>query len=195
MGALFNSAPIRQSTVMPLLIRQELHVQSRLLIIWHSRTGASEALARVVYNGALSAAQSDEASNVDIVLKRADEITPEDITHASAYVFVCPENLAAISGQMKEMFDRCYYPVLGKVEGRAYTTIIAAGSDGRTAQAQIDRIAKGWRLKRIADPMIVNFSAQTPEEILAPKTIGSDDLNMCAEIGAAISHGLGIGMY
>ena len=170
-------------------------MQGRLLIIWHSRTGASEALARAVYYGAIATSDGKEANAADVVLKRADETEPDDILDASVYVFVCPENLAAISGLMKEMFDRCYYPVLGKVEGRAYATIIAAGSDGRTAQAQIDRIATGWRLKRITDPMIVDCLSQTPEEILAPKTIGSADLTACAEIGAAISHGIEIGMY
>ena len=50
--------------------------------------------------------------------------------------------------RMKEMFDRCYYPLLGRIEGRPYATLIAAGSDGRGAQAQIDRIVTGWRLRR-----------------------------------------------
>ncbi|MEP2736540.1 MAG: NAD(P)H-dependent oxidoreductase [Erythrobacter sp.] len=170
-------------------------MQNKLLIIWHSRTGASEALARAVFDGAVAAFSDDDPEVAKAILKRADETEPADILSASAYVFVCPENLAAISGLMKDMFDRCYYPVLGQIEGRSYATIIAAGSDGQNAQAQIDRIATGWRLKRIADPMIVNCHAQTPEEILTPKKIEAGDLNMCREIGAAISHGLEIGVY
>ena len=70
---------------------------------------------------------------------------------ASGYLFIGPENLAALSGAMKEMFDRCYYPCLGKLEGRPYATIICAGSDGENAQRQLDRIATGWRLKRVAE--------------------------------------------
>src|SRR3546814_9393780 len=66
---------------------------------------------------------------------------------------------------MKEMFDRCYYPCLGQLEGRPYATIICAGSDGENAQRQLDRIATGWRLKRVADRVIVNTAAQTPEAI------------------------------
>src|SRR3546814_13388234 len=77
---------------------------------------------------------------------------------------------------MKEMFDRCYYPCLGRIEGHAYATIICAGSDGENAQRQLDRIATGWRLRRVADPMIVNVGAQTPEAILAPQTIPADRL-------------------
>jgi multimeric flavodoxin WrbA len=114
---------------------------------------------------------------------------------AGGYLFVCPENLASMTGMMKEMFDRCYYPVLGRIEGRAYATMIAAGSDGEGAQRQIDRIATGWRLQRVAEPLIVNLSAQTPEAILAPKTVPANELGRCREIGAAMAEGLALGIF
>ncbi|WP_346773744.1 NAD(P)H-dependent oxidoreductase [Altererythrobacter sp. BO-6] len=114
---------------------------------------------------------------------------------ASAYLFVCPENLASMSGLMKEMFDRCYYPVLGRIEGHAYGTIIAAGSDGKGAQRQIDRIAKGWRLRRVVEPIIVNLGAQTPEEILAPKTPSKTSLDLAEQVGAALAEGIRMGIY
>lgn len=129
------------------------------------------------------------------VLIAADRATPEHILDADAYLFVCPENLASMSGMMKEMFDRTYYPVLGKIEGRAFATLIAAGSDGEGAQRQIDRIAKGWRLKRVADPLIVNFDAQSPERILAPKAVKDEDLAQCRDMGAALGEGLALGVF
>ncbi|WP_324743533.1 NAD(P)H-dependent oxidoreductase [Tsuneonella sp. CC-YZS046] len=125
----------------------------------------------------------------------AEQVRPGDFLAAKGYLFVCPENLASMSGAMKEMFDRCYYPVLGRIEGRAYATAIAAGSDGAGATAQIDRIVTGWRLKRVADPLIVNLQAQTPEEILAPKTLSEAQLRSCAELGAALSEGLALGIF
>lgn len=157
----------------------------QVLIVWHSRTGASEALARAAFRGA-----GDQGR-----LLRADQVGPEQIIDAAAYVFVCPENLASMSGLMKEMFDRCYYPVLGRIEGRAFATIIAAGSDGRGAQAQIDRIAKGWRLKRSAEPFIVNLDAQTPEEILAKKTVPDAELKLAFDLGQALAEGLELGIF
>jgi len=96
---------------------------------------------------------------------------------------------------MKEMFDANYYPVLGQIEGRAYATIIAAGSDGSGAQKQIDRIATGWRLKRVADPMIVNFDAQAPEEIMAKKNVEAESLKECGELGLSICEGLALGVF
>jgi NAD(P)H-dependent FMN reductase len=158
-----------------------------LLIVWHSRTGAAHAMAEAAYEGARG---EDDAR-----LLRADEAQPDDLLAAQGYIFACPENLASISGAMKEFFDRCYYPLLGRIEGRAYATLIAAGSDGSGAQRQLDRIATGWRLRRVAEPLIVNTAAQTPEAILAPKVLAASDLARCREMGQGVGAGLAMGAF
>lgn len=125
----------------------------------------------------------------------AREAGPEVLLEAKGYLFVCPENLGFMSGEMKEFFDRNYYPLLGRIEGRPYATAIAAGSDGRGAQAQIDRIVTGWRLRRVAEPLIVNLGAQSPEAIMAPKQLGQDQLQQCRDLGAALGEGLHLGVF
>ena len=157
----------------------------KLLIAWHSRTGASKAMAEAA---ALAAGDGG-------CLLPARSVEPGHILSAAGYLFVCPENLASMSGEMKEMFDRCYYPVLGRIEGRPYATAIAAGSDGEGAQRQIDRIAAGWRLRRVADPVIVCTHSQTPEEILSPKTVSAEELGRCSEIGGALAKGIALGVF
>lgn len=159
--------------------------QNTLLIAWHSRTGASRAMAQ---------AAADGAGRGGLIVP-AQDVTPDHFLGCGAYLFVCPENLATMSGMMKEMFDRCYYPVLGRIEGRAYATVIAAGSDGAGAQRQIDRIVQGWRLRRVADPLIVNCHAQTPAAILAEKTVAQRHLNKCHAIGLGLVEGLALGLY
>ena len=161
-----------------------------LLIVWHSRTGGAEAMAQAARQGA-----AEHAADIACQLVPADQAMPEHLRDAGAMLFVCPENLAAMSGAMKEFFDRCYYPALGKLEGKPYATAIAAGSDGENATRQIDRIATGWRLRRIADPLICNFHAQTAEEILAPKLLVPADRDRCAELGGALAAGLAMGVY
>ena len=156
-----------------------------LLIVWHSRTGASRALAEAAAAGAGARAR----------LLAAGDVQPEDLLAAQGYVFVCPENLAAMSGAMKEMFDSCYYPLLGRIEGRAYASMIAAGSDGHGAQAQLDRIVTGWRLRRVAEQMIVKLHAQSAEEIMAPKSVSDAILMRARELGAAMASGLEQGIF
>lgn len=128
-------------------------------------------------------------------LLAAEQATAPQLLEASGYVFICPENLGSMTGVMKEMFDRCYYPLLGQIEGRAYATAIAAGSDGQGAQAQIDRIVTGWRLKRVAEPLITNFHAQTPEAIAAPKRLTEKQVAACRNLGAALAEGLQMGVF
>ena len=119
----------------------------------------------------------------------------QDVLTASAFLFVCPENLGTMSGLMKEFFDRTYYAALGQIEGRPYASIIAAGSDGRGAQAQLDRIVTGWRLRRIAEPLIVNLAAQTAEAIAAPKHVPDKVLKQCRELGQAMAEGVAMGLF
>ncbi|GGB65985.1 flavodoxin family protein [Blastomonas aquatica] len=158
-----------------------------LLIVWHSRTGASQAMAQ-----AAAGAAADECG---VRLLAADDSRPEDLLAASGYLFVCPENLASMTGAMKEFFDRCYYPVLGQIEGRPYAVMVAAGSDGAGAVRQTERIATGWRLKRISASIIVRTHAQSPEEIAAPKVLSATELARCGELGAMFGAGLSMGIF
>lgn len=161
----------------------------RLAIIWHSMTGGSKALAEAAASGAAN------ASGVETLLLHADDANPQTLLDANGYIFAFPENLAAISGVMKAFFDRSYYPCLGQIEGRPYALLVCAGSDGSNAVRQAERIATGWRLKRIADSLNVCTHAQTPEEILAPKTISEADLSTAGELGAAMAEGLALGIF
>jgi len=160
-----------------------------LLIVFHSMTGGTRQMAEAAARGA--ATQSD----VTIRLLPAPAARPPDVLAADGYIFATPEKLAAMSGLMKDFFDRTYYPALERINGRPYAILICAGSDGQNAARQIERIATGWRLRAVADPLIICTHAQTPEAILAPKVIGSDDLGRCEEIGAALAAGLGTGIF
>jgi multimeric flavodoxin WrbA len=161
----------------------------RLLIVWHSHTGGSRQMAEA----AAGAARGEDG--VEVSLQQAHATQPADVLAADGYLFVTPENLASMAGLMKDFFDRVYYPVLGRLDGRPYALLVCAGSDGSGAVRQIERIATGLRLKAVAPPLIVITHAQTPEAILAPKHIGPADLSRCAEIGAALAAGLAAGVF
>ncbi|MGA9368655.1 MAG: NAD(P)H-dependent oxidoreductase, partial [Steroidobacteraceae bacterium] len=128
-------------------------------------------------------------------LEAAATTGPQALLDADGYIFACPENLAAMSGVMKDFFDRTYYAALDRLQGRAYAILICAGSDGTNAARQIERIATGWRLRDIAPPLIVCTHAQTPEEILRSKRIEAQDLARCEEIGATLAAGLALGIF
>jgi len=130
-----------------------------------------------------------------VSLLNAAECEAAHLVEASGYVFATPENLGAMSGRMKDCFDRTYYAVLDRLNGRPYATLICAGSDGRNAAQQIERIATGWRLRPIAEPLIVCTHAQTTEAILRPKVIAEPDLEQCRQVGAALASGIALGIF
>jgi NAD(P)H-dependent FMN reductase len=160
-----------------------------LLIVFHSLTGGAQQMAAAATDGA--AGEPDVTAR----LLTAAEAGPSDILAADGYLFATPENLAALAGLMKDFFDRTYYPALDRINGRPYASLICAGSDGYNAARQIARIATGWRLRQVAEPLIVCTHAQTPEAILAPKRIGAGDLARCRELGAALAAGMAAGIF
>ena len=169
--------------------RNILEPVKTLLIVYHSMTGGTEQMA--------SAAAQGAALEASVLVKalRAVDAGPDDVLLADGYIFATPENLASMSGLMKDFFDRCYYPVLERVDGRPYAVLVCAGSDGQNAVRQIERIATGWRLKAIAAPLIVCTHAQTPEDILRAKHIEAAELDKCREIGGAMAAGLALGVF
>jgi len=160
-----------------------------LLIVYHSMTGGTLQMAQAAATGA----RSEPALHVSLL--GAADAQAADLLDASGFIFATPENLAAMSGKMKDFFDRTYYAVLDRLNGRPYATLICAGSDGHSAAQQIERIATGWRLTPIADPLIVCTHAQTVEEILRPKHIPERDLQPCEELGATLASGIALGIF
>ena len=160
-----------------------------VLIVYHSTTGGTLQMAEAAAKGARREA------GVTVRLQTAAATGPQELLEADGYLFACAENLAAMSGVMKDFFDRTYYAVLDRIQGRAYATLICAGSDGTNAARQIERIATGWRLRDIAAPIIVCTHAQTAKEILRPKQIGAEDLARCEELGTTLAAGLALGIF
>ena len=164
-------------------------MQKRLLIIYYSFTGGTEQMAQAAFDAA------EGESDIETLLVRAEDCEAEDLLSADGYIFATPENLAAIAGVMKAFFDRCYYPVLGKIEGRPYSAMVCAGSDGENALKQVERIAKGWRLKKCVEPFIICTHAQSEAAILSPKQLGRAGRSKCADLGATVAAGMAVGVF
>lgn len=161
-----------------------------LTVIWHSHTGGTEAMVDALLAGAAGAAPRLPRRR----LHAADAVSA-DALDAGLLVFATPENLAAISGRLKDWFDRCYYDLLEQVNGKPYALMVCAGSDGHNAIRQVERIATGLRLRRVAEPLLVNVGAQSPEAIRARKVLPEAELARCRELGATLAAGMEMGIW
>lgn len=160
-----------------------------LLIVYHTHTGGTRQMVEAACTGA------QREGTVEVRVLHATQAGPQDLLKSQGYLFATPENLAAISGLMKDFFDRSYYGALDQIQGRPYASLICAGSDGHNAAKQIERIATGWRLKAVAPPTIICTHAQSPEAILAPKQIAPAQLQRCEELGESLAAGLALGIF
>ncbi|ETD70960.1 flavodoxin [Pelistega indica] len=156
-----------------------------LMIIWHSRTLASKQAANCAYQGALHV-QRELQQNHSILFIPAENVQAQQLLQANAYLFCAPENLGSLSGIMKEFFDRHYYTALGKIEGRPYSAIISAGTDGQGALTQLKRICTGWRLNEQIPSQIFSFRAETEKDILTLKTLTEQQQQIAWEMGATL---------
>ena len=161
----------------------------QLLIVYHSATGGTRQMATAAAQGAAI------EPSVSVVLRTAADAGIADLLEAGGYLFATPENLAAMAGVMKDFFDRTYYPALERIQSRPYATLVCAGSDGQNAARQIARIATGWRLNAVAEPLIVCTHAQTPDAISRPKQLSTTNLASCRELGATLAAGMAAGIF
>jgi NAD(P)H-dependent FMN reductase len=159
-----------------------------LLIVWHSRTGTALQMKDAAVRGARMVLDELQACDMlDIVVRPAAEACAEDVLRADGYLFCAPENLATLSGAMKEFFDQTYYAALDRVSGRPYALMVSAGTDGSGAVRLVERICSGWRLRAVAPALIARTGADTPETIAAPKTLAPEDRASCETLGGTLA--------
>src|SRR5690606_35725650 len=92
-------------------ILQAMTAPSTLLIVYHSHTGGTLQMVHALQQGAQQVAEA-----LHVRLLHASDAHTEDVLQADAYVFATPENLAAISGLLKDFFDRTYYGALDRIQ-------------------------------------------------------------------------------
>ena len=153
---------------------------TRILVVYHSQTGNTEKMAKVVAEGAAS------IENTEVTLKLAADASLEDLLTCDGIAIGTPENFGYMSGAIKDFFDRTFYPAEGKVFRKPYVVFICAGNDGTGALNSIERIALGYQFKKVYAPVI------------ARKTEGGitdEVLDRCRELGQTIAGGIEAGIY
>jgi len=91
---------------------------------------------------------------------------------------------------IKDFFERTFYPCEGKLEGRPYALLVCAGTDGTGAVRDVERVATGWRLRKVI-PELVFKSGVTAQRVIEP----DDVLGRCREIGATLAAAVAAGIY
>ncbi|MFA7553256.1 MAG: NAD(P)H-dependent oxidoreductase [Spongiibacteraceae bacterium] len=149
----------------------------KLLIVYHSQSGATRKMAEAANAGAL------QEPEVEVRLLRAMEAGVDDLLWCDAVLFGTAEYLGYLSGGLKDFFDRTFYPAAPHQLNLSYAVFISAGNDGTGALRQLERIVKGYPLKCVSEPVII---VGEPSD---------QSLMRCEELGAAFAAGLSLGVF
>jgi len=149
-----------------------------LLITYHSKDGSTGKMCERVQKGA-----EHQDIEVEVRTKLVGETVAEDMVWADGIIFGTPENFGYMSGAMKDLFDRTFYPLEGQLEGMPIAIFISAGNDGLGALTSIRRIGLGYGFKEVQEPLI-SVGALTEET-----------LNACEELGMYLAAGLEGGIF
>ena len=158
-----------------------------LLVVFHTQSGGTEALATRVANGARG------AGDVEVIVRRAADATADDLLAADGLLIGSPENFGYMAGMVKDFFDRVFYPCETKLAGRPYSVFVCAGGDGTGAMREIDRIVTGWRMRKVHPGLIarrIGGMAGSSRGELDPA-----DLQSAEELGATLAAGLSVGAF
>ncbi|HSB96308.1 MAG TPA: flavodoxin [Spongiibacteraceae bacterium] len=152
-----------------------------LLIVYHSQSGTNARLAEAVLRGAL------QECDVETRLLRAGEAGTTDLLWADAVLFGAAENFGYLAGGMTDFLARTFYPaqLSAQTQPRSwvYALFMCTGNDGRSAVRQLQRIAGGYPMREVAEPIIVRGD------------IDDAALVRCEELGLTLAAGLALGIF
>jgi multimeric flavodoxin WrbA len=164
-------------------------MSKHVLIIFGGHAGGRTLqLVDAVQRGVLAAADdSPEHSTADetIEIRALPALAAgiDDLLWANALLIGTPEHFGYMSGAVKDFMDRTFYPAEGKVDALPYAIFVSAGNDGTGAVSSIERIAHGYKWKRVAEPLIVQGE------------VTNADLQRCVELGQTVAAGLELGIF
>jgi NAD(P)H-dependent FMN reductase len=155
-----------------------------LLIVWHSQFGGTAQMAAAARDGATSIA------DIAVTFVEARLAGVPEFQRCDGLLLATSENFGSLSGLTKDFLERVFYPCEHAMEGKPYSVIVCAGSDGEGAMRQTDRIITGLRMRKVL-PGLVYRSGITARAVQIPPAT----LAQCRELAATLAAGIAAGIW
>lgn len=138
-------------------------MKKTILIVAHQPSDNTKRLAEA----ALSGCQHEDLENIEAILKTPFDANSDDIRGCDGIILGTTENLAYMSGALKDFFDRTYYEVLEEKQALPVACYIRAGHDGTGTMRAIETIVTGLKWRWIQAPLICKGEWQEsfPEQV------------------------------
>ncbi|WP_250655827.1 flavodoxin family protein [Alkalimarinus coralli] len=152
--------------------------KKKLLVVAHAPSVNTQRMVEAVLNGA----RHEDIENVDVKHIPPLQAVAEDVLAADAIILGTTENLAYMSGALKDFFDRVYYPVLEKKQGLPAAAYIRAGQDGTGTKRALETILTGLKWRWVQPPLICRGD------------FSEEFIDQCEELGLTMSASLDNGI-
>jgi flavorubredoxin len=137
---------------------------ANVLVVYSTMSGNTKIAAEIIADGARSA-------GAKVTLKAAGEAQPQDLVRCEAVALGSYDAFSYMGGGLKDFFDRAFYPTQGQVTDKPYVAFLTHGGGGK-AIASIESVAQSFKLKKVADSVLVKGKPEGPA-IAALKSLGA----------------------
>ena len=124
----------------------------KFLFIAQTPSDNTKAIAKT----ALAAMEEHASEASHIIFQSPTEVKANDIDDVDGLIIGTLENIGALSGLTKDMFDRCYNDWLDRKQGLPVALYIRAGLDGTATSRTLNSYANALSWRLIAPPVILH---------------------------------------
>lgn len=136
----------------------------KVLVVYHSQSGNTEAMAKALAEGAL-------AAGATVSMKKAADASDKDLLDCDVVAIGTPNYFSYMAGMVKDFFDRVWGIVREKMANRPYVAFGSYGGGGMPAIESVEKICDGLGMKRLYDSIGVQ-RAPTSENLKACEELG-----------------------
>jgi len=152
---------------------------SKVLVIYHSRTGNSEKMAEAVVQGVLNAGS-------DAIIKKVDEANLDDLINTDGIVFGAPTYFGSLSAEMKAFIDESV-KIRRKLEGKVGAAFTSSGSVSGGNETTVLSLIQAMLIHGM---IVVGDPIETGGHYgaVAIGSPGEDDLRTCIKLGERVAN-------
>jgi multimeric flavodoxin WrbA len=143
-----------------------------VLVLYYSRTGNVEAMAKAVAEGANS------VEGASSKLRRVDYANVDDFITCDAVAFGSPNYFGYMAGLMKDFFDKAWL-VREKVSGKLAAAFTCGGSSSNAALLSLEKMYSSFKLEKVSEGVAWGTREQGK--------ISEQILTACKKIGEALA--------
>ncbi len=151
--------------------------KKKILVIYHSQGGTMEIMANRLTEGA------KKEPNLVVTLKKAADAGLDDLLDCHGIAIGSPEYFGTMAGMIKDFFDRTYEAAKDQTIGLPFVVFVCACNDGRGAITQIERLAAGYKWKKVQEHI----------RVVGPPS--EEDLANLEELGQTLAAGIDFGIF